>query len=118
VGNFSDEIPETHIAWIKKREMFFVATPPPSADRLVNVSPKGVCDSFQNRAWYEHLSGSVPRSRTCRRKNERMATMFCALEGAARVMRIWGTGRVLELGTLESFPRRNVWQGRMRRSFA
>ncbi|TBU36123.1 hypothetical protein BD309DRAFT_1027685, partial [Dichomitus squalens] len=74
------------------------------------ASPKCVCDSFQNRVWYEDLSGSgmLPPSRSGDTLNERMVIMFCALEGAAHVMRIWGTGRVFEFGMPESFPRRNV----------
>ncbi|EJF58548.1 hypothetical protein DICSQDRAFT_66872 [Dichomitus squalens LYAD-421 SS1] len=105
MGQFYDEIPETHIAWIKKQEMFFVATAPLSADGHVNVSPKGVRDSFhvesRSRVWYEDLSGSGIETISHLKENKRITIMFCALEGAARILRIWGTGRVFEFGTPE-----------------
>ena len=62
MGKYYDEIPDSMITWIKKQEMFFVATAPLRADGHVNVSPKGIRDSFHvesnTRVWYEDLSGS------------------------------------------------------------
>ena len=71
MGKFYDEIPGNLMAWIKKQEMFFVATAPLRGDGHVNVSPKGVRDSFhvesKTRVWYEDLSGSgaCPDSSPC-----------------------------------------------------
>ena len=57
-----DCVPQELVPWIKKQEMFFVATAPLRADGHVNVSPKGIRDSFHvesnTRVWYEDLSGS------------------------------------------------------------
>ena len=62
MGQFTDEIPDNLIPWIRKQEIFFVATAPLSGDGHVNVSPKGVRGSFvvesKTRVWYEDLSGS------------------------------------------------------------
>ena len=62
MGLFFDEIPDNLLAWIRKQEMFFIATAPLSGDGHVNVSPKGLRGSFvvesKNRVWYEDLSGS------------------------------------------------------------
>ena len=35
------------------------------------------------------------------RENKRITIMFCALEGAARIVRLWGTGKAYEFGTAE-----------------
>ena len=46
MGNTYDHIPEKYIEWIKKQEVFWVATAPLAADGHVNVSPKGLRGSL------------------------------------------------------------------------
>lgn len=53
MGQFFDEIPESVIPWIKKQQVFWVATAPLTPDGHVNVSPKGLqgitsCDKLLN----------------------------------------------------------------------
>jgi len=62
MGQFFDSIPESHIDWIAKQHVFWVATAPLSSSGHVSISPKGVKDTFhvvdKNRVWYEDLTGS------------------------------------------------------------
>lgn len=46
MGATTDHIPEKYLEWIKKQEVFWVATAPLAADGHVNVSPKGLRGSF------------------------------------------------------------------------
>ena len=62
MGKFYDDIPQSHFEWIKKQQVFWVATAPLSAQGHVNMSPKGTADCFHlvnsKQAWYEDLTGS------------------------------------------------------------
>ena len=62
MGQFYDSIPQNLIEWIKKQHIFWVATAPLAAEGHVNVSPKGLQDSFhivdEHTVWYEDLTGS------------------------------------------------------------
>ena len=57
-----DCVPQELVPWIKKQEMFFVATAPLSGSGHVNLSPKGLRGTLhvvdKTRVWYEDLSGS------------------------------------------------------------
>ena len=46
MGKTYDHIPEKQVEWIKKQEMFWVATAPLDGDGHVNASPKGLRDTF------------------------------------------------------------------------
>ncbi|KAI0353187.1 hypothetical protein OH77DRAFT_1458632 [Trametes cingulata] len=102
---FYDKIPDDHIAWIHKQHMFFVATAPLTGDGHVNLSPKGIDGTLHvesnTRIWYEDLSGSGVETIAHLRENGRITVMFCAFEGAARIMRLFGRGTVHEFGTPE-----------------
>ena len=41
MGEFYDEISESHAEWIKKQKVIFVASAPLDGSGKVNVSPKG-----------------------------------------------------------------------------
>lgn len=62
MGKFYDEIPQSHFAWIKKQNIFFVATAPLDGHGHINVSPKGTADCFHvvnsKQVWYEDITGS------------------------------------------------------------
>lgn len=82
--------------WIYDQKMFFVATAPLDGGQRINLSPKGL-DSFRvidaNRVAYLDLTGSGVETIAHLRENGRIVLMFCAMEGAARILRIYGTGR-------------------------
>lgn len=79
--------------WIGKQQMFFVATAPLSGEQHVNCSPKGT-DSFRvlgpNRVGYLDYTGSGAETIAHIRENGRIVFMFCAFEGAPRILRLHG----------------------------
>lgn len=82
--------------FIENQKMFFVAT---AADTgRVNVSPKGA-DSLRiiddTRVRWLNLSGSGNETAGHIAKVNRMTLMFCAFEGEARILRLYGTARVI-----------------------
>ncbi len=94
-----DEIDETLAAFIAKQMMFFVATAPLSGDGHVNVSPKGY-DAFRilgpRRVAYADLGGSGIETVAHVRENGRITLMFCAFEGPALILRLYGRASVMQ----------------------
>lgn len=93
-----DQIDETVAALIRAQKMFFVATAPLSGDGSVNVSPKGY-DSLalidERTVAYLDLGGSGAETLAHMRENGRITLMFCAFEGAANILRLYGHGRAV-----------------------
>ncbi|KAI0820625.1 hypothetical protein BC628DRAFT_1422789 [Trametes gibbosa] len=56
---------------------------------------------WANRVWYEDLNGSGVETISHLRENGRITIMFCAFEGAARILRLFGRGSVHAFGTPE-----------------
>ena len=81
--------------------MFFVASAPLAADGHVNLSPKGQ-DTFRvlspARAAYLDLTGSGIETAAHVKENGRITLMFCAFQGPPKVLRLYGTGRVIRPG--------------------
>ena len=94
-----EKLDDRLIGFIKKQKMFFVATAPLSADGHVNVSPKGY-DSLRivNERCVEwvDLGGSGIETQAHLQENARITLMFCAFEGAANIMRIYGRGTAID----------------------
>ncbi|KAB5593555.1 Aldehyde dehydrogenase [Ceratobasidium theobromae] len=103
MGKFYDSIPESFVPWINEQHIFWVATAPLAADGHVNVSPKGMTGTFKllgpNACFYQDLSGSGVETISHLRENGRITVMFTAFKGSPRIVRLWGTGIVHELGT-------------------
>ena len=83
------------IAFIRRQKLFFVATAPLSAEGSVNVSPKGydslaIIDS--RTVAYLDLGGSGIETHAHLRENGRITLMFCAFEGPANILRLYGRG--------------------------
>jgi hypothetical protein len=83
------------IAFIRRQRMFFVATAPLSPTGSVNLSPKGY-DSLaiidERTLAYLDLGGSGIETHAHVRENGRITLMFCAFEGAANILRVYGRG--------------------------
>lgn len=82
--------------FIERQPMFFVATV--GRDGRVNVSPKGmdtprVVD--ERRIVWLNLSGSGNETAAHLRNSNRMTLMFCAFEGSAMILRVYGRAGVL-----------------------
>lgn len=90
-------------AWIGKQRLFFVGTAPLDADGHINVSPKGLMDSFKvldaTTVAYVDLAGSGAETIAHLKENARIVVMLCAFEGPPRIVRLHGRGRVHQVGT-------------------
>jgi len=108
-----DRLEGKHIEFIRQQKMFFVATAPMGADGHVNVSPKGydclrIVDDHTVE-WVD-LGGSGIETQAHLQENGRITLMFCAFEGPANIMRIYGRGRAIDFEhqnfaeALKAFP--------------
>ncbi|CAE6481707.1 hypothetical protein ACGC1H_001150 [Rhizoctonia solani] len=103
MGKFYDVIPDELISWIQEQRCFWVATAPLSASGHVNISPKGILGTFKiidNKTFfYQDLTGSGVETAAHLRENKRITVLFNAFEGPPRIVRLFGTGKVHELGS-------------------
>ncbi len=85
--------------WLGEQHVFFVATAPLSEQGHVNCSPKGG-DSFRvlgpMEAAYLDYTGSGAETAAHLRENGRIILMFCAFIGKPDIVRLHGTGEVIE----------------------
>lgn len=86
-------IEEAHRAFIEQQHIFFTASATPSS--RVNVSPRST-DYFriidENTVAYLDRTGSGNETAAHLKADGRLTIMFCALEGAANVLRLYGRG--------------------------
>jgi pyridoxamine 5'-phosphate oxidase-like protein len=87
--------------FLQAQRMFFVGSAPADCRGHVNVSPKGG-DSFRilgpTTVAYVDYTGSGVETIAHLRENGRIVIMFCAFDGPPNVVRLHGTGDVIELG--------------------
>ena len=104
MGKRYEEITDQLRTWMEEQKVFFVATAPLSADGHVNCSPKGL-DSFRvlspDEVVYQDLTGSGVETIAHLKENGRIVIMFCAFEGPPKIVRLHGTGEVIEPGNPE-----------------
>jgi len=105
-----DHLDEKLTAFIRRQKLFFVATAPLSAEGSVNLSPKGY-DSLAiidpMTVAYADLGGSGIETHAHLRENGRITLMFCAFEGPAMIVRLYGSGESCgfdEPGFAEKMP--------------
>jgi Pyridoxamine 5'-phosphate oxidase len=101
-----ESIDERLEAWIARQRMFFVGTAPSDGGH-VNVSPKGPIETLRvldgRTVAYLDLVGSGAETIAHLRDNGRIVIMLCAFEGGPRIVRLHGTGEVLD-GDATDFP--------------
>ena len=99
MGKIYDQLDDKLTDFISRQRMFFVATAPLSASGHVNLSPKGY-DSFSildpKRVAFCDLGGSGIETVAHVRENGRLTIMFCAFEGPANILRLYGEARVIQ----------------------
>jgi hypothetical protein len=104
MGDIFDSIPEKLARFIEAQHVFFVATAPLGSAGHVNVSPKGL-DTLRllgpNAVAYLDLTGSGNETSAHIAENGRITFMFCAFEGPAMILRLYGRGRTILPGTVE-----------------
>ena len=85
-------------SWILRQKVFFVATAPLSSDGHINCSPKGG-DTFrilsEHQVAYVDLTGSGIETIAHVQENKRIVIMFCAFEGAPKIVRLHGKAEVI-----------------------
>jgi hypothetical protein len=95
MGRVLDAITPELQTFIDKQHLFFVATAPSGDGGHVNLSPKGL-DTFAvlgpNEVAYLDLTGSGAETAAHLLDNGRITLMFCAFEGPANIVRLYGTG--------------------------
>jgi RimJ/RimL family protein N-acetyltransferase len=85
-------------AFIEAQQVFFVGTAPVVGGH-VNVSPKGLADTFvvvdEHTVAYLDLTASGAETIAHVRQNGRITLMFCSFDRTPNVVRLHGTGRVV-----------------------
>jgi hypothetical protein len=114
VGKVFPDLDDRNAEFIRSQHIFFVASAPLAGDGLVNLSPKGL-DTFAildpTTVAYLDLNGSGIETVAHLRENGRITFLFCAFEGAPRLLRLYGRGEVIEPDSsgfadlAEHFPR-------------
>ncbi len=93
---FGNRLNPSFRKFIENQQVFFVATA--GTDGAVNVSPKGL-DSLRilgdDRIVWLNLSGSGNETAAHLRSVNRMTLMFCAFEGDALILRVYGKAHTL-----------------------
>ncbi len=104
MGKTYDKLDDKLIDFIKAQKLFFVASAPLSEEGHINVSPKGY-DSLavidEKTVAYIDLGGSGIETQAHMRENGRITLMFCAFDGPANIMRIYGRGEVFDFADPE-----------------
>lgn len=99
MGQSYDRLEQKHIDFIARQKMFFVATAPRADEGRVNVSPKGY-DSLRvvdetGLEWVD-LGGSGIETQAHLQENGRITLMWCAFEGRANILRVYGKGEAID----------------------
>ena len=94
---FTDHITPAQIEMIGQQAVFFTATA--AADGRINLSPKGLADTFKvlspTRVAYLDLGGSGNETHAHLAADGRITVMMCNFEQPALILRIYGTGRAV-----------------------
>lgn len=94
------QITDTLRQWITEQHIFFVASAPLAGDGHVNLSPKGMdCLRVLDAHTIAYLdltgSGNETAAHLLEAGNGRLTFMWCAFEGSPRILRTYGTGRIV-----------------------
>ena len=101
MGKIYEKLTDRLREFVTTPPVFFVATAPERGGH-VNVSPKGYADTFavidDTTVAYLDLDGSGVETIAHLRENGRVTLMFCAFSGPPKIVRLFGTGRVVTPG--------------------
>jgi hypothetical protein len=94
MADFTDHLTPEHEAMIARQAIFFTATA--AADGRINLSPKGLTDTFKvlgpRRVAYLDLGGSGNETHAHLAADGRITIMMCNFEQPALILRIYGRG--------------------------
>ena len=101
MGQVHDAIDERVRDFIEAQSVFFVATAPSGDAGHVNLSPKGLSDTFvvvdEHTVAYLDLTASGAETIAHVRQNGRITVMFCSFSREPNIVRLHGRGRVIGL---------------------
>ena len=93
-----DQITPSLQSFIQVQPLFFVGTAPLSEHGHINLSPKGY-DTFRilspHQVAYLDLTGSGNETSAHLAENGRITFMFCAFQGAPKILRLYGKGETV-----------------------
>ncbi len=99
MGSVSQSLDTALVTWLGQQHVYFVGSAPTDPDGHINVSPKGARETFRvmdpTTIAYLDLTGSGVETISHLQDNGRIVVMFCAFEGAPRIVRLHGRGRVV-----------------------
>ncbi len=98
MGDTHERLDDKLRAFIAAQKMFFVATAPSGPGGSVNVSPKGydsVAIIDDTTVAYLDFGGSGIETLAHVNENGRITLMWCAFEGPANILRLYGQGRAV-----------------------
>jgi Pyridoxamine 5'-phosphate oxidase len=103
MGKVYAELDERLRQFIVRQSVYFVATAPCLSSRgeggHVNVSPKGYRDTFAilgpRQVAYLDLTGSGAETIAHVRQNGQITIMFCSFDRQAKILRLYGNGRIV-----------------------
>ena len=100
MAKFFTELTEPLKAFIAEQQMFFVATAPGIG--RVSLSPKGM-DTFRviddRTVAYLDITGSGNETSAHLEENGRITVMFCSFGAKPMILRLYGRGEVVRLGS-------------------
>ena len=96
MAKFYDQLTSQLQSFIQEQKIFFTATAPHSG--RINLSPKGI-DTFRcidlTTVAYLDLTGSGNETAAHLYENGRMTIMFCSFDENPLILRLYGTGEVI-----------------------
>ncbi len=96
-----DHITDELRDWMAAQPVYFMATAPLAAGGHVNLSPRGL-DTLRvadpRRVVVLDLTGSGNETAAHLAENGRVTVMLCAFSGPPRILRLYGSGRVVAPG--------------------
>lgn len=104
MADWFTSISDEHRDFIEKQHVFFVATAPNSSEGDINLSPKGrtlLRVLTPNLVGYLDYPGSGNETAKHLAEGERITLMLCSFDATARILRLYGRGRRVDLDAPE-----------------
>ena len=102
MGKVHEHIDQRLTEWIMHQPMFFVGSAPSGDGGHINLSPKGPIGTFRvldgHTVAYLDVVGSGAETIAHVRQNGRIVIMFCAFTGPPLILRLHGSGTIVQRG--------------------
>jgi hypothetical protein len=112
MADWFDQMSDEHREFIEKQHVFFVATAPPAPEGDVNLSPKGrtlLRVLGPNLVGYLDYPGSGNETAKHLSESQRITLMLCSFDAQARILRLYGKGKRVDLDAPELVQYRSAF---------